>query len=446
MFINKKIDYYYHKTLRSILDLLSNLKFAILVLLIIAGLSIFGTVIEQNQSLEFYKENYPLNKAVFGLLNWEVIKTFHLNDVYRSWWYLSLLILLGISLITCSFTQQLPMLKIAKHWKFLKRKQQLRSADIKIKLNTLNFSEIVYILNKETYNVFHQKNSMYCYKGIIGRVAPIFVHLSIIQIFLGAFLGAFFGYGGQEMIPKTETFHLQNIINSGYFSQIPTKTEIRVNNFWIDYAKGESSTVNQFYSDISLVDNKGEEIRRKVISVNNPLHYKDITLYQSDWDIVGIRGQQIGKNENFQYQTKKIKTASGNRWLSQIKFGNGVNETRNILIEDLKREISLYDQKGDYLKKLEPGGSFEINKKIFVINEIIPATGIDIKSDPGIPFVYLGFFLLISSTLLSFISYSRVWVFQANNCLFIGGSSNRAKISFERYLLKKISTIFGKNK
>jgi cytochrome c biogenesis protein len=101
--------------------------------LIIAGFSIFGTVIEQNQTLEFYKDNYPQNKLVFGLLNWEIIKFFNLDDVYKSWWYLSLLVLLGLSLITCSFTKQLPMLKISKQWKFLRIKQELKNIDLKIR-------------------------------------------------------------------------------------------------------------------------------------------------------------------------------------------------------------------------------------------------------------------------------------------------------------------------
>lgn len=426
------------KVRRKVLAILSNLRFAITILLIIAGLSIVGTVIEQNQSLEFYKENYPENRAIFGVINWQIIKSFSLDDVYRSWWYLSFLVLLGISLITCSFTQQLPMLKIAKNWRFLKRKQQLRNIDIKIKAGETNFSSIVFSLNKETYNIFHQENSMYCYKGIIGRLAPIFVHVSIIQIFFGAFVGAFFGYGGQEMIPKTETFHLQNIINAGYFSKTPMEISLRVNNFWIDYA--EDNAIKQFYSDISLISNQGEEVRRKIISVNNPLHFKDITLYQSDWDIVGVRGRVIGEEEQMQYQAKKIKAAGGNRWLSQIKL-DARESINNILIKDLKNELTLYDEKGDYIKKMIEGSSFKTNDKEFIIDEIIPATGIDVKSDPGIPFVYLGFALLIVSTLLSFVSYSRIWVFKNEQGIFIGGSSNRAKISFERYFLQKLGKI-----
>jgi len=48
---------------------------------------------------------------------------------------------------------------------------------------------------------------------------------------------------------------------------------------------------------------------------------------------------------------------------------------------------------------------------------------------------------LILSTLLSFISFSKIWVFKRGEEIYIGGTSNRAKISFERYFLQKIKEI-----
>ena len=41
--------------------LIADLRFAIFILLLISFCSIIGTVIEQDQSLETYKANYPIN-------------------------------------------------------------------------------------------------------------------------------------------------------------------------------------------------------------------------------------------------------------------------------------------------------------------------------------------------------------------------------------------------
>jgi len=434
-------DYQFQNYSKKLLTILSNLKFAIFILLIIAGFSILGTVIEQNQVLDFYKENYPENSNLIGFINWKTIKLLSLDNVYRSWWYLSLLVTLGVSLISCTFTSQLPTLKISKAWKFFSRKSQLKTLDLKIELPKDEFSSIIQLLTKQTYNIFQYKDYFFCYKGIIGRIAPIVVHISIIQIFLGAIIGATFGYGGQEFIPKSEIFHLQNILNSGEFSSNRSNIAVRVNNFWIDYVENEINPINQYYSDISLLNPNGEELRRKVISVNNPLHYKDLTLYQSDWDILGIRASINDEKSTMQYQTKKVKLGGTNRWLAKIYEGE---KEFNVLLKDLTKNLSLYDKEGNFLTNLKENETYKEKDFSFTFKEVVPSTGIDLKSDPGIPFVYSGFVFLIISTLCSFISFSKVWIFAIGEKIYIGGNSNRAKVAFERYFLDQMSTLLKK--
>ena len=74
---------------------LADLRFAIAILLIIASVSIIGTIIEQEQSIEFYKLNYPLTNKIFGVLSWDIILRFGLDHVYKTWWFISCIILFG---------------------------------------------------------------------------------------------------------------------------------------------------------------------------------------------------------------------------------------------------------------------------------------------------------------------------------------------------------------
>ena len=68
--------------------------------------------------------------------------------------------------------------------------------------------------------------------------------------------------------------------------------------------------------------------------------------------------------------------------------------------------------------------------------EIISSTGLQIKTDPGIPIIYLGFFFLMISTLISYITYSQIWMINSNKQIFIGGNTNRAIFDFELEFLK----------
>jgi cytochrome c biogenesis protein len=50
----------------------------------------------------------------------------------------------------------------------------------------------------------------------------------------------------------------------------------------------------------------------------------------------------------------------------------------------------------------------------FTLLEIISSTGLQIKTDPGIPIIYTRFFFLMISTLISYITYSQIWIIQKN--------------------------------
>lgn len=212
--------------------LLADLRFAISILLLIGLTSIIGTIIEQNQSIETYKINYPLTNPILGFLSWDTIIRFGLDHVYTTWWFISLILLFGISLIICTFLQQLPSLKVARRCQFLRNIKQFRRLKISILLTNFSTTKLLFKLKQNEYSLFQQKNIVYCYKGLIGRIAPIIVHFSMILILSGTIIGSLFGFNAQEMIPKTETFHVQNILNIGQLAIIP-KVSTRVNDFWI---------------------------------------------------------------------------------------------------------------------------------------------------------------------------------------------------------------------
>lgn len=43
-----------------------------------------------------------------------------------------------------------------------------------------------------------------------------------------------------------------------------------------------------------------------------------------------------------------------------------------------------------------------------VVEDIVGSTGLELKSDPGVPLVYAGFGALMITTLVSYISHSQV--------------------------------------
>jgi cytochrome c biogenesis protein len=419
---------------QKIFRLVADLRFSIFILLLISFFSIIGTIIEQDQSIETYKLNYPLTNPVLGLLTWDRILQFGLDHVYKTWWFFTLIFLFGSSLISCTFLQQLPSFKIARRCQFFRTTGQFYRLKISTVLTNFSFSRILSRIKENQYSVFQQKNAIYCYKGLIGRIAPILVHFSMILVLVGTIIGSLFGFKAQEIVPKTETFHIQNILNTGQFTIIPN-TSARINDFWITYTKNK--TITQFYSDISILNNQGNEIKRKTISVNYPLIYQGIYYYQTDWNLVGLRFKNLS-NQNIEYPLVNGLNNQNKIWLTWISNNNSLNDGTIAIIDNLEGYCSMYDETGQFLENIELNESSNFKQSI-TLSEIISSTGLQIKTDPGIPIIYIGFLFLMISTLISYITYSQIWIVQEDCKIFIGGTTNRAIFDFELEFFKFIN-------
>jgi len=414
-------------------------KFGISILGIIALLSSLGSFIEQDENLDFYQENYSIDKPIYGFITWKSILFLGLDHIYTTWWFLSLLIILGISLISCTIIRQFPLLSNSKEYFFRKKKSSFLPLPFSIKFQNIYFlkESILLQIQNLNFHLYQTRNLIYGYKGLIGRISPILVHVSLILILLGAGLGAFKNFKAQEILPKGELFHIQNPIKIGSFTDIPNLS-IRVNDFWVEY---ENKRVHQFYSNLSVLDSNGNEKKDFTISVNNPLRYKNIDFYQSDWNLLGIRLKNLNENKIYEYPLFSLNQANKS-WITWI---DNKKENYALIFNNLENNYLMYDQNGKYIGI---GNLGETINNEFLLLEIIPSTGLLIKYDPSIPFIYGGFGLLIITTILSYLPYTQIWVFQQSTNNWIGCLTNRGKIQLEiefENLIRKIENKLVKN-
>lgn len=421
---------------REVVPLLADLRLAIALLLIIALFSISGTIIEQGESIAFYQENYPENPALFGFLTGKLIILLGLDHVYRTWWFLSILILFGTSLITCTFTRQFPALTSARRWNFYERPKQFEKLALSAELETGSLNSLEQILQQRRYRVFQEGDKLYARKGIIGKIGPIVVHASMLIILAGSIIGAMTGFMAQEIVPSGETFQVKNIVDAGPFAewQFPRDWSAKVNRFWIDYQP--NGAINQFYSDLSVLDKNGKEVDRQTIFVNQPLKYRGVTMYQADWAIAAVR-VRINNSPVLQLPMVELNTGGRGRiWGTWIPTKTDLSEGVSLLAKDLQGTLLIYDIRGQLDSSLRAGMSTEVNGVTLYVDEIVGSTGLQIKSDPGIPMVYLGFGLLMLSVLMSYVSHSQIWAIKIGERVYIGGKTNRAKVTFEREILE----------
>ena len=421
---------------REILPVLADLRLAIILLLAIAFFSISGTVVEQGQSVEFYQSNYPEHPALFGFLTWKVLLIAGLDHVYRTWWFLSILILFGSSLTACTFTRQFPALKSARRWKFYEEPKQFEKLALSAELETVSLTSLEQLLQQKNYRIFREDEKVYARKGIIGKIGPIIVHASMLIILAGSMWGSLTGFLGQEMVASGETFKVQNIMDAGPWAgpQIPKDWSMRVNRFWIDYSP--EGGIDQFYSDLSVLDKTGQEVDRKTIHVNEPLTYRGVTFYQADWALAAVR-VRLNKSPVLQLPMAQLDTqGKGRIWGAWIPTKPDLSAGVSLLAKDLQGTMLVYGTDGKLLTTVRAGTAVEVNGVMLSIDEVVGSTGLQIKADPGIPLVYTGFGLLMLSVLMSYLSHSQIWALEKDGKLYVGGRTNRAQVTFEREVIE----------
>ena len=427
--------------IQNFLKIVTDLRFAIFVLAIIAGISSLGSFIEQDESLAFYKENYA--KPIYGIIDANLILNLGIDHVYSTWWFLSLLLLLAICLVSCTMTRQFPLLKSSKEFFFRGKKNSFLKLPFSIKIKNISYLKEIILtkIQNRNFYLYQKENLIYGYRGLVGRISPILVHLSLIIILLGSSIGAFQNFKAQEILPKGEIFHIQNPLKVGWLTALPS-INTRVNDFWVEY---ENNRIHQFYSNLSILDDFGNEIKQQTISVNNPLRYKNVDFYQSDWNLIGIRVKNIKTNIIYEFPLFSFNNNSKS-WITWINTNEFPQQKSLALVFDqLQNIVFVYDENGNFINFKNTGDLIEENLKLI---DILPSTGLLIKYDPSITIIYFGFGLLMLTTLLSYLPYTQIWILKEKNNCWIGSSTNRGKIQLEiefenliRYLEFQLSKI-----
>ncbi|GMH16244.1 hypothetical protein Nepgr_018085 [Nepenthes gracilis] len=420
---------------RKVLSILSNLPLAIGEMFTVAGLMTLGTAIDQGEAPEFYLNKFPEENPFLGFFTWRWVLILGFDHMFSSPIFLGTMGLLAASLMACTYTTQIPLVKVARRWSFIQKAETIRKQEFSDMLHRASIKDLGIILTGAGYEVFLKGPCLYAFKGLAGRFAPIGVHLAMLLIMTGATISATGSFRGSVTVPQGLNFVVGDVLSPSGFLSTPTETfntEVHVNRFYMDYY--DSGEVSQFHTDLSLFDLDGKEVMRKTISVNNPLRYGGITIYQTDWSFSAL---QILKDDDgpFNLAMAPLKLNGDKKLFGTfLPVGNADSSKVkgiSMLARDLQ-SVVLYDQEGKFVGVRRPNSKLpiEIDGTKIVILDAIGSTGLDLKTDPGVPVVYAGFGALMLTTCISYLSHSQVWALQDGTSVIVGGRTNRAKDVF----------------
>tara|TARA_B100000131_G_C18070433_1_gene594204 strand:+ start:78 stop:1364 length:1287 start_codon:yes stop_codon:yes gene_type:complete len=423
--------------IKRIFIFLSSLKVAISLLFIIALSSAIGTAIPQEDERINYLNNYT-DTPWLGIINGEAILKLQLDHVYSSYWFLTLLAWLTIALIVCSWRRQLPSLRSAIKWLHYDKPEQISKLAISKILKSTNPSESInkleVLLKKKGWQTEKKENSLAARKGIVGRFGPPIVHFGLILLIFGATLGSI----------KGQKF--ENFLVPGRSIDLISPNQKNKLSFFLESFKIERSPEGQpeqFKSLLKIIDSAKENPIYKEISVNHPLRYNGLTIYQADWSLAAIT-IQIGNSPKLQLPLTSIPELGEQVWGLILPNIEDNNEQILATISSEEGPLKVFNQEGEVLGFIRPKGkSITVREKELNLYAVLASSGILIKRDPGVPIVYIGFAITLLGGIMSIISTKFLWAIskEDGNSIYIGGKCNRDLTGFSKEFPKLIKPV-----
>ena len=400
---------------------ISDLRVAIGLLILIAAASGLGTFVPQKEAAALYHRVYD-PEPVLGLLNGDAILSLQLDHVYSSSWFLALLAWLGLALILCSWRRQWPALQAALRWIDYQTPRQLSkltlAETIAVPDPKASLTRLETLLQSRGWELQPQGDRLAARKGVLGRVGPLLVHAGLVVLMVGAAWGSLGGQRLERFLAPGNELELLN-------SRGETQVSVSLERFGVE--RDPAGRPEQFRSQLTLTPSQGQEVSQAEISVNHPLRYRGMTLYQADWALSAIK-VQLGKSPILELPLQSCPQLGEQVWGIVLPTRPDGSNPVLLALSSEEGPVTAYSADAGILATLIPGGdAAEVEGIPLRVAGVVPASGILLKRDPGVPLVYGGFAIALAGGALSLIATRQIWAIAeaGGQKLHVAGLCNR---------------------
>lgn len=438
-----------NKQPNAIWSLFRSVRLTIVILIILAVVSIMGTLIPQ------------------------------MSHLYHSLWFRCIIGFLAVNLVICSIDRfsvtwklihTVPRPDRSKPFEQLPHRQTFTVSG-KIEDASVRIRQFL----KGHYKKIHEKNApdkyfFYAEKGGYSRFGVYLVHSSVLVILTGALIGSFFGF--EAFVNLMEGQRTDTVLLQKDGALKPLGFEVRCDKFAVDFY--ENGAPEEYRSDLTfLVD--GREVEKKSVLVNHPAQFMGVTFYQSNYGTIPGRKVRLSISKDGEQQKayalevepEKPMQLPGNEgqfFVVDVK-GDFMNTGPAVLIEIRSRDG---DEKRfwvfrDYerIRRRLPGPMLQsprfdpsaFKPYTFFLTRLETGyyTGLQVNRDPGVPLVWIGCFLIIAGFFVTFFTqHIRIWIRLSKQSqevnISVAGVSNRNPVGLERELLhltNDLKKLFG---
>lgn len=432
--------------IESLWDFFCSLKLTIFLLITLALTSIIGTVLPQGQ----LPPEYVAQISSFKL---QLYTTLGFFDMYHSWWFVTLLYMMSLNLVCCSIKRLPHVFKFVSEPVLTLDETVRKTYAIKTECS---FSAPADIVKKKVAEFIGSNFStpvvtdldgeqqLFAQKNPWTRLGVYVVHSSILVIFVGAIIGSLFGFNGYVNIIEGSSV---TSIEGRTGKKIPLGFELRCEQFTASFY--DTGVPKEFKSILTVLEN-GKPVKDYTnarIVVNDPLHYKGITFYQSSYGNAG----------NYFFTLTDLNGKNATNLTVSADSGATLPDGSVLRVAQTTADIAPFEPghsgPAAAVELISPNGGAEkfivyakhqdLNAKHakehnwrniihYKGTEEKMYTGLQVAKDPGVWFVWLGCALMVVGLYIAFfMSHKRIWIVVKKGHVFMYGNVNKNQAAFE---------------
>lgn len=460
------------------LSFLSSVKLGITLMLLLIFFSILGTIIIQynvDGFEKYYASLTPAQRQLYQMLG--------LFDLFHTWWFNALLILFSLNLILVSIDL------FPKAWRYVAQ-PKLRATPGFLRTQPVHRSfrlphddglvdrltEVMRAFRwRPTVTINGPYTTVFAERGVWNRFVVFIVHIAVLVILAGAFVGSRWGYEGIMPLAPGETANAIRISGAPVLG-IPDRMQplpftVVCTNIRVDLRDPDGplaqGNFDNWYTDVKFV--KGDGAVEATVYLNHPVDYEGYRFFQASFSpqageasdiVVEIGLPQGGQRELTLVRNKPVQVDGLGRitfvkFYSDFGFADGQPRSvgtdykrpaaeLEIVRPDGRRQrtfafspeiMTFIRTETNMAEKLQVGG-YSFTLKEFTRAPLYHV--LQVQYDPGVDTVYFGFVLLCVSLIAVFVfSHERVWAViekheDGQTALHLAGHTNRNPIGFEK--------------
>ena len=409
----------------------SSIKLTLFLLIFLAVMSIFGTLIPQQESAMRFAEG--LSPALVRVLD-----SLQLFDMYHSWWFRLIIGALAVNLIVCSLDRFPSSLKRFRSFPKADREKPFENLPpgqrLSVQASFDSVSDVVGDLLRSKYRKVEKKDKdkaifYFVDKGRFSHFGVYLVHLSVLLILLGGITGSLFGFQGFVNILEGDGVNKVTLRKSSVVKPLPFS--VRCDKFTVEFYP--NGTPREYRSDLVFLKN-GEAVLEGALRVNHPISFEGITFYQSSYGTIpgnrvrlSMKREGDGQNAFMEIQVNKPFPLPGQEGEAVVtavrsdfmRMGPAVhleirpNAGEEIQMWLFRNHVQIQQRFPGIFESFPRLNPASFKPYTFFLEGMDARyyTGLQVSRDPGVPLVWAGFVsIMVGLFVTFFLSHRMIWV------------------------------------